>query len=63
MYKPEGMQQLQTCCFARQYAALNAWAAIIASSTDWLLSHCVICAAYTVISFATALAEMRFLIC
>ena len=46
MYKPEGMQQLQACCFGRQYAALNAWAAMIASSTGWLLSHSVICAAY-----------------
>ena len=50
MYKPEGMQQLQTCCFARQHAALNAWAALFASSADWVLSYCAICAAYATYS-------------
>lgn len=64
MYKPEGMQQLQTCCVVMQDAALNAWAALIASSADWLLRHCAICAAYaTYISFVAAVAKMHFLIC
>ena len=64
LYKPEGMQQLQTCCVVMQDAALNAWAALIASSADWLLRHCAICAAYaTYISFVAAVAKMHFLIC
>ncbi len=45
MYKPEGMQQLQTCCVVRHHAALHAWAALNASSADRLFSHCVICVA------------------